>query len=82
MNIQDQLAAQRTVIMQQLSGVDNETILMMVEQYIRELVALQHAETPWTEADEVAIKQGLTDLDAGQGISWGDFRSRFARYEA
>lgn len=82
MKIQNHLSAQKENLTRQLNEVENEAILSMVEEYLQELVALQNEESEWSDADQIAIVQGISDLDVGKGIKWEDFKARFARYEA
>ncbi|MBL0020312.1 MAG: hypothetical protein IPP17_28740 [Bacteroidetes bacterium] len=55
-------------------------VLTLVKAYLDELVAQEGLTETWTAKDQAAITRGLADLDAGKGISWEEFRKKFAQY--
>jgi hypothetical protein len=82
MSFEQSLAEQKLALMQILHQVESERVLQLVKAYLDDLVAFEASEEQWDAQDQAAIEKGISDLDAGKGIPWEDFRARFARYEA
>ncbi|MBK9449037.1 MAG: hypothetical protein IPN95_06420 [Bacteroidetes bacterium] len=80
MNSQETIQEQKKALFQRLDSVESQHVLTLVKAYLDELVAQEGLTETWTAKDQAAITRGLADLDAGKGISWEEFRKKFAQY--
>jgi hypothetical protein len=76
----DRLTLQKSALFQQIDAVESERVIALMQAYLHELIAAERLEGNWSAADQAAIDKGIADLDAGKGISWQDFKKKFARY--